>query len=259
MTKKSGITARTMKILLAAVLAFAQMSDKGMGGDKTTSPPGGVPLTQHRQPSARKAAGDDSWNINAKIIEACSCRLMCPCYFNKSPDKHFCQFNNAFKVLSGHYAGVDITDVKFWISGDLSDDFGDGTGVWAAFTFDPATTQEQIEAITKIIPHIYPLKFDQTFIDKKPISWEIKGDLATAKIGDGTDGMVELAAFKDKATGKTTVIKNLSYFGAKQNKGFELHKSKHHYKGNGHEYGFEDANGFVIEIYSSGDIPQAHY
>ena len=227
--KKFGLTAIAIALLLAAVIAFAQPNGKG------------------------KATGKNTWSFNAKIIEACSCRLMCPCYFNASPDKHFCQFNNAFNVLSGQYGDTKLAGVKFWVSGDLSDNFGDGTGVWAAFTFDPATTQEQIDAIIKIVPNIYPLKFDQTFLDKKPISWEIKGDKATAKIGDGTEGMVELAAFKD-AAGKSTVINNLTYFGAKSNKGFQLHKSKHHYKANGHDYGFEDANGFVIEISSTGEI-----
>jgi len=227
--KKFSIAAGIALLLLAAVVALAQMSGK------------------------EKAAGKNTWSFNAKIIEACSCRLMCPCYFNDSPDKHFCQFNNAFNVLAGHYGDTKLEGVKFWVSGDLSDNFGDGTGLWAAFTFDPSTGQTQIDAITKIISHIYPLKFDQTFIDKKPISWQIKGDNATAKIGDGTEGMVELTAFKD-AAGKNTVINNLTYFGAKSNKGFNLYKSEHHYKANGHDYGFEDANGFVIEISSSGDI-----
>jgi len=217
--------------LLAGVVAVAQMSGK-----------------------SKASSGKAGWSFSAKIIEACSCRLMCPCYFNTTPDKHFCQFNNALNVQSGHYGTTKLAGVKFWVSGDLSDNFGDGTGLWAAFTFDPATTQEQIDAITKIVPNIYPLKFDQVFVDKKPISWEIKGDMATAKIGDGTEGMVELAAWKDKNTGKTSVIQNLTYFGAKSNKGFNLYKSKHHYKGNGHDYGFEDANGFVIEIASSGEI-----
>ena len=260
MTKKSGLAASSVRVLLAAVMAFGQMGAIGKGADKTTPPSGPLPSgIEGKQERAKNPSGKGSWSFNAKIIEACSCRLFCPCHFSTRPDKHFCQFNNAFKVLAGYYGAIDLTEVTFWVSGDLSDDFGDGTGVWAAFTFDPAASQAQIDAITKIIPHIYPLKFDQTFIDKKPISWEIKGDGATAKIGDGTEGSVELTAFKDKTTGKTALIKNLNYFGAKQNKGFELHKSTHHYKGNGHDYSFEDANGFIIEIYSSGDLPRGHY
>ncbi|MCI0331589.1 MAG: DUF1326 domain-containing protein [candidate division Zixibacteria bacterium] len=260
MTKESGVAIRSARALLTAILAFTQMGNWSMGADKTKSSPGTVRSgIESKQNRAKTASGNGSWSFNAKIIEACSCRLFCPCYFNTSPDKHFCQFNNAFKVLAGYYGPTDLTDVKFWVSGDLSDDFGDSTALWAAFTFDPAASQEQIDAVIKIIPHIYPLKFEETFIDKKPISWEINGDGAAARIGDGTDGMVELTAFKEKATGKPTVIKNLNYFGAKSNKGFHLHKSKHYYRGFGHEYGFEDANGFVIEIYSSGELPGAHY
>ncbi|MCI0595036.1 MAG: DUF1326 domain-containing protein [candidate division Zixibacteria bacterium] len=227
--KKLGLTAVAIVLLLAAALAFAQMSGKG------------------------KATGKNTWSFDAKIIEACSCRLMCSCYFNASPDKHFCQFNNAYNVISGNYGGTKLNGIKFWVSGDLGENFGDGTAEWMAVTFDPATTQEQMDAIPKILAEIYPIKAEILGVEKKPISWEIKGDKATAKIGDGTDGMVELAAFKDKS-GKTSVINNLTYFGAKSNKGFALHKSKHHFKGYGKEYGFEDANGFVIEIISSGEI-----
>lgn len=259
MAQKSSFVAKSVKVFIATLLAFTQMSGWGMGGDKTTTTGGRLSTGSGRQPNAKDIQRAGNWNINAKIIEACSCRLMCPAYFNTSPDKHFCQFNNAFKVLSGHYAGIDITDVKFWVSGDLGDNFGDTTGLWVALTFDPSAADEQIEGLAQIISHIYPLKFDVTFTARKPISWEIKGDSAIAKIGDGTEGRVELAAFKDKTTGKPTVIRNLNYFGAKSNKGFYLHKSKHHFKGHGHAYAFEDASGFVIEIYASGDLPQPHY
>ena len=227
--KKLGITALAAILLMAAVVAFAQMSGKS------------------------KAAGKPGWSIDAKIIEACSCKLMCPCYFNDAPDKHYCQFNNVYNVLSGHYGATNLTGAKFWVSGDLGENFGDGTAEWMAVTFDPSTTQAQMDAIPKILASIYPLKAEVLGTQTKPISWEIKGDKATAKIGDGTEGTVELTAWKDK-TGKTSVIQNLTYFGAKANKGFVLHKSKHHFKGFGKEYGFEDANGFVIEIMSSGDI-----
>jgi len=199
------------------------------------------------------AAGKGDWTFKATIIEGCSCRLMCPCFFNTTPDKHYCQFNNALKVTSGHYGSVKLAGVKVWLSGDLGEDFGDGTGGWLVYTFDPATTQEQIDAMTKILPTIYPLKFEVLGIDKKPISWEAKSDKAIAKIGDGMDGMLELTPFKNNA-GKTSVIQNLTYMGAKSNNGFMLHRSKHHYKGHDKEYSFENTNGFLIEISSSGSI-----
>jgi hypothetical protein len=55
--------------------------------------------------------------------------------------------------------------------------------------------------------------------------------------------------------GKTLVkINNLTYWGAKKNSGFILAKSKHHFKGHDLDYAFEDANGFFIDIESSGTL-----
>lgn len=228
--KKLGITATAILLVLAAVVAFAQMSGKG-----------------------KASSGKPGWTFDAKIIEACSCRLFCPCYFNMSPEQHFCQFNNAINVVSGNYGGVNLAGVKVWVSGDLGENFEQNTQRWAVFTFDPSVTQAQIDAMSKILGTIYDLKFDVLGVDKKPISWEIAGDKAVAKLGNGADGTVELSAFKDKS-GKIAVIRNLAYWGAKSNTGFNLYKSKHHYKGHDHEYKFEDTNGFVIEITSSGDV-----
>jgi hypothetical protein len=159
-TKKGGGSIKKLLaivagfLLLATVAAFAQMNGKGKGK------PG--------------------WALDAKIIEACSCKLMCVCYFNNAPDKHFCQFNNAFRVTAGHYGNVKLDGLKFWVSGDLGDNFGDGTASWIALTFDPAATQEQMDAVPKILAEIYPLQAEVLGVVKKPISWEIKGDMAVA-------------------------------------------------------------------------------
>lgn len=52
----------------------------------------------------------------------------------------------------------------------------------------------------------------------------------------------------------TSKAEDPTYFGAKSNTGFNLYESKHHYKGHDYEHGFEDANSFVIEISSSGEM-----
>ena len=77
------------------------------------------------------------WSMNATIIEACSCPMFCQCYFNPKPAgqpsahagaaaEHFCKFNNAFRVNTGHYGATKLDGAKFWVAGDLGDDFSDG-------------------------------------------------------------------------------------------------------------------------------------
>ena len=98
------------------------------------------------------------WAINATAIEACSCPHFRMCYFNSHPaahhengkTEHFCKFNNAYKVNQGHYGKVDLAGAKFWINGDLGDDFSQGQMDWAQVTFDKGTTAEQRQALGKL-------------------------------------------------------------------------------------------------------------
>jgi hypothetical protein len=95
------------------------------------------------------------WAINATAIEACSCPHFCMCYFNSHPathhengkTEHFCKFNNAYKVNRGHYGDVNLAGAKFWLSGDLGEDFSKGQMDWALATFDKETTAEQRQAL----------------------------------------------------------------------------------------------------------------
>jgi hypothetical protein len=199
-------------------------------------------------PAARTHAAEKepSWHFNAQYIEACSCNLFCPCYMDAKPDKDFCDMNNVIRVKSGHYGDVKLDGMKIWMSGNLGANFAKGEAESLILTFEPSASQEQVDAAVKCLAHIYPVKPKQTAIDRAPIEWEVQGDTAHAKLGDG-QGEVTLTAQKG-ANGRPVVISNLKYWGADRNKGFNLYRSEHHYKGHGQDYSFKDANGFTIEI-----------
>ncbi len=201
--------------------------------------------------SAQMAAKEKAWSVKASYIEACSCDLFCPCYFNTHPDKDFCKFNNVVKIEKGNYGDVKLDGMKLWISGDLGGDFSKGEMKSAYFTFEPSATQEQVDAALKVFANIYPAKFMDSGVDRAPIVWEKKGKTAHAKLGDG-QGEVTLTVVTGNDGKSPVVIKNLTYWGAKKNNGFVMAKSTHHYKGHQLDYAFEDANGFLIEIESSG-------
>ncbi len=191
-----------------------------------------------------------TWQVKADYIEACSCHLFCPCYFNPSPEgSHHCEFNNAVKVVAGHVGDVKVDGTKFWLSGDLGGDFSKGEMKTAVATFEPSATPEQREALKFLIGQIYPVKWEKMVVDSAPIAWEMKGMNAHAKLGDKAE--VNLTGVKDDH-GKQQIIKNLKYWGAQKNDGFYLAKSEHYYKGNGLDYQYKDRNGFTIHIESEG-------
>ena len=68
-------------------------------------------------------AADPAFQVQIHYIEACSCDLFCPCYFNDHASHHgtgahSCTFNNVGKVTSGKYGDTNLTGLKFWLSGD---------------------------------------------------------------------------------------------------------------------------------------------
>lgn len=196
-------------------------------------------------------SGKTPWSLKASYIEACSCRMFCPCYFSTNPDGHMCEFNNAVQIKRGNFGSTKLDGIKVWLTGDLGEDFGDGQAEWLVVTVEPTTTAEQIEAIGKIFSVIYPAKWNDFKIDKKKITMEF-GEKPHAILGNG-EGEVTLDMIKDKH-GKQVVINNLNYWGSNSNTGFRVGYSTHHYKGNGKDFEHEHVNGFLIDIEGKGEI-----
>jgi len=190
-------------------------------------------LLLHESATAQGAPAltkDDSvgWAVNATIIDGCSCRLLCPCIFgstaevgtvgtHKHEGKTSCEFNAAFRVNKGNYGETKLDGVKFWFAGDK----GDAKTV--ELTFEPSATKEQREGVRVFLSHFLPQQW--TSLTEGPdakIDWTADATHAEAKLDGGNAAEVVMSRFSG-ATGKgTTVIKNLKYFGASRNDGFNI-------------------------------------
>jgi hypothetical protein len=214
-------------------------------------------LAQQAKPAAPE------WSVNATIIEACSCSMFCPCYFSTKPSpeheghggggKHYCQFNMGYRVNRGSYGTVKLDGIKFWIAGDLGDDFGDNQTEWAEVTFEPTVTKEQRDAVAAILlgpGHIYPWKWSSFTVGKDaPVEWKATKEGAEARLDGGKGGEIILAHNPTAMSGDQTVISNLKYFGAARNDGFILMPTQSHaYRVGPKPFEFKGTNGFMITI-----------
>lgn len=193
--------------------------------------------------------GEKAWNIKAEIIEACSCNLFCMCYFSTHPEgERFCEFNNAFRIIEGQVGDVKLDGEYFWVSGDLGGDFTKPLKS-AVLTFDTKTSKEKRDAITFLVQKLYPHQFEKFATDEAAITWKRDGLNGHATLEGKAE--VKLEGVKD-ASGNQSVVKNVTYWGAQKNHGFELAYGTHYYKGNGHDYKHTKRNGFFITVESSG-------
>src|SRR5713226_9723886 len=99
------------------------------------------------------AAADVPWQVKIQYIEACSCDLFCPCYFNdhashQGTGEHMCTFNNVARVVMGKHGDVDLTGIKVWLSGDLGSDWATkGQADWLVATFETKTNKDQKDGL----------------------------------------------------------------------------------------------------------------
>ena len=179
---------------------------------------------------AQALAKEDSvgWAMNATIIDGCSCRMLCPCIFgspatvgsaatHEHKGQRSCYFNAAFRVNKGHHGKVRLDGLKFWFAGDK----GDARIV--ELTFEPSATNEQRQGIREFLSHFLPLEWESfTEGPDAKIDWKADAVSAEAKLDGGMAAEVVLTRYSG-ATGKgTSVIKNMSYFAAPRNDGFNI-------------------------------------
>lgn len=214
------------------------------------------------------ATTNPEWNMNATVIEACSCPMFCQCYFNTAPaghhehgggEKHFCRANLAYKVNKGHYGNVKLDGAKFWLSNDLGGDFSQGKMDWNVLTFDKALTKEQQDGIGVIVGHLFPVQWNSNTtavanIDK----WEYNNDSAYASMDGGKTAEIKLKRFQGM-TNDPIVIKNLKYWGAPRNDGFVLMPNEvEAYRVGPKAFEFKNTNGFMITVdINSKDVKPA--
>jgi hypothetical protein len=204
------------------------------------------------------------WAMKTTIIEACSCPMFCQCYFNSQPashhehgaEKHFCKFNMAHRVNTGHYGCTKLDGAKFWVTGDLGANFGDGEADWAVVTFDPSVNAQQREGIKASLGKTYPVKWTAFAVaDDARIDWSATKDRAEARLGGGKIAEIVLARFRGM-TDDHIVFRNLRYFGAPRNDGFIMMPNEvQAYRVGDKAFEYKGTTGFMITYdVSSKDV-----
>src|SRR4030095_4286219 len=133
-----------------------------------------------------------------------------------------CYFNAAFRVNKGHYGKVRLDGLKFWFAGDK----GDAKTV--ELTFEPSATKEQRAAIRMFLSHFLPLKW--TSLTEGPdakIDWKAEAVRAEDKSDGGKAAEVVWTRYSGATGEGTSVIRNMRYFAAIRNDGFNILPVEH--------------------------------
>jgi hypothetical protein len=224
---------------------------------------GGLALAQYGASSQDKATAKPDFDITASYIEACSCDMFCPCYFNTRSTHHhdgeFCRANLVLRTDKGYYKDTKLDGAKVWLATDLGSDWSTGKDSWVVIHYDPSVTPAQKTAFNDILAQLYPMKWEHADVDTAAFMWKVdtKSGEAHAKMDNGK-GEVILERVKGDDAAHEVVVHNLKYWLAQSNNGFRMWKTKHEaFEGHGHNFSYDGTNGFLITIHFSGQAKAA--
>ena len=91
-----------------------------------------------------------AWNITGRILEACSCHMLCPCVLGPAhPDQGWCSAAVLFNIQQGNSDGVNVEGRKVVFVFDMPGDFVGGNGTGRIYIDQAATADQrrELEAI----------------------------------------------------------------------------------------------------------------
>jgi hypothetical protein len=224
---------------------------------------GGLALAQYDAAPQSKAAAKPDFDITASYIEACSCDMFCPCYYNTRSTHHhdgeYCRANLVLRTDKGYYKDTKLDGAKVWVATDLGSDWSSGKDSWVVIHYDPAVTPAQKAAFNDILGQLYPIKWEHADVDTAGFTWKVdtKTGEAHAKMNNGKGEVIlERVAGDDPA--HEIIVHNLKYWVAQSNNGFRMWRNKHEaFEGHGHNFSYDGTNGFLITIHFSGQAKAA--
>ena len=92
-------------------------------------------------------SGNGGYELEGTLLEACSCKVLCPCWIGEDPDYGTCESVNAYRFDRGSIGGVDVSGLSA-VAVNLIPGNVLTPGSWTqVLLIDERASDEQLEAI----------------------------------------------------------------------------------------------------------------
>ena len=152
-----------------------------------------------------------AYEIEGKLLEVCSCNVLCPCWVGEDPDGGTCDSAMAWNVESGTIEGVDVSGLTLALSVHIPGNVLT-PGSWkAAVIVDERATEAQEQALLKVftgqlggpIADLAALIGEVVSVERAPITFTVEDGKGRLKVGSIADA--DLIPYMG-ATGKPTIL-----------------------------------------------------
>lgn len=162
------------------------------------------------RPATNERNATMAYQIEGRLLEVCTCNILCPCWVGEDPDGGTCDSVLAWRVDRGTVEGVDVAGRTLALSVHIPGNVL--AGHWRAVVYvDDGSTPDQQAALLKVftgqlggaIADLAALIGEVVAVERAPIAFTVEGGKGVLTIGSLV--AAELAPFQG-ATGASTTL-----------------------------------------------------
>jgi hypothetical protein len=152
-----------------------------------------------------------AYEIEGRLLEVCTCNVLCPCWVGEDPDYKTCDTTIAWGIEKGTIEGVRVDGLTFAVSAHIPGNILTPKS-WKAVVFvDECATAEQEGVLIRLftgqlggaVADLAGLIGEVAGVERAPITFSVEGGNGRLKIGQRVDA--EMAPFIG-ATGNPTTL-----------------------------------------------------
>jgi hypothetical protein len=155
----------------------------------------------------------NGYELEGTLLEACSCRVLCPCWIGEDPDYGTCESVNAYHLERGSIGGLDVSGLNAatvnLIPGNVLT-----PGSWrSVLLIDDRASDEQFEKIRQAfqgecggpLADLAGLVAEWIAVERAPIRHETQAGQGTLEIGSALTAKMHPFT---SGTGATTTLRD---------------------------------------------------
>jgi hypothetical protein len=151
-----------------------------------------------------------SYQLEGRLLEVCTCNVLCPCWVGEDPDGGTCDGTLAWHVDKGTVSGVDVSGRTIVILCHIPGNILKGNWNVRIYVDDKASSAQK-DALVNVwtgklggpVADLAKLVGRVDSIEQAPVTFEVQGVKGTLKVGQSIEAGLE--PFKG-STGKETAI-----------------------------------------------------
>ncbi len=152
-----------------------------------------------------------TYEIEGRLLEVCTCNVLCPCWVGEDPDYKTCDTTIAWGIEKGTIDGVNVDDIVFAVSAHIPKNILTPKSWKAVVYIDDRSSETQQDALIRLftgqlggaVADLAGLIGEVVAVERVPITFTVEG--GNGRLTLGSQVTAEMAPFVG-ATGNPTTL-----------------------------------------------------